>query len=204
MLNYLAKMKEFAQFQHLTAQSLAQEGLLFDWLVRYPFKVMAHAEVWQQLLKVCAYFEKHPQPNCYLRQLDIMTVDSKFIEQHKSILSELLTELLPSSSYQDEIIGLKNNGFERRYGLRYDPPLIRFRILDKALKINGLSDLSLTLSEFRQLQLSAETVFIVENKITMLAFPEYPKAMVIFGLGYAVNLLAEAQCLQNTKKNSEK
>ncbi|OQK15363.1 hypothetical protein AU255_17995 [Methyloprofundus sedimenti] len=196
-LSYLAKTAEFIQFQALTEQSLQQDGLLIDWLIRYPFKVMQYAEVWPQLLKVCAYFEAHPQPGCYIRQLDIKGVDSKFIEQYKSILSELLTQTLAQSSYQADISGLKNNGFERRYGLRYDQPLIRLRILDPALAIQGLTDLTLTLSEFKALNIPAKTVFIAENKVTVLAFPDHPEAIVIFGLGYAVNLLADARCLQD-------
>ena len=196
-LSYIAKAAEFTQFQALTQQSLAQDGLLLDWLIRYPFKVMQYAAVWPQLLKVCAYFEAHPQPDCYIRQLDVKGVDSKFIEQHKSILSELLTQTLAEPSYHIDITGLKNNGFERRYGLRYDQPLIRLRLLDKALAIQGLTDLTLTLREFKQLNIAAKTVFIVENKVTMLAFPEHQQAIVIFGLGYAVNLLAGASCLQN-------
>ena len=198
-LNYVAKTAEFAQFQALTKQSLQQDGLLVDWLLRYPFKVMQYAAVWPQLLKVCAYFSAHPQPGCYIRQLDVKGIDSKFIEQYKSILSELLTQTLAESSYQADITGLKNSGFERRYGLRYDQPLIRLRILDPALAIQGLTDLSLTLSEFKTLNIAAKTVFIAENKVTVLAFPDHPEAIVIFGLGYAVNLLAEAQCLQGRR-----
>jgi len=198
-LSYLGKVDEFSQFQQLTQQSLAQDGLLFDWLVGYPFKVMQYAEVWTKLLKVCAYFEAHPQPNCYIRQLDIKGVDSKFIEQHKSILSELLTQTLAESAYRADITGLKNSGFERRYGLRYDQALIRLRILDKTFAIHGLTDLTLTLSEFKQLDIPAKTVFIAENKVTVLAFPDYPEAIIIFGLGYAVNLLADARCMQQRK-----
>ena len=197
-LKYLAKVHEFNQFQQLVKQSLAQDGLLFDWLVRYPFKVMQYADVWYKLLKVCGYFEAHPLPGCYIRQLDIKGVDSKFIEQHKGILSELLTQILPETHYHIDISGLKHSGFERRYGLRYDQPLIRLRILDKSLAIHGLTDLTLTLTEFKQLDIPAKTVFIAENKITVLAFPDYPKAIVIFGLGYAVNLLADARCMQKT------
>ncbi len=195
-LNYLAKTNEFEQFRELTELSLQQESLLLDWLIQYPSKVMQYADVWPQLLAVCRHFKMHPHPNCYIRQLDIKTVDSKFIEQHKSILNELLTLILNETDYYLEVKGLKNHGFERRYGLRYDQPLIRFRILDISLAINGLTDLTLTLSEFESLDIAVSTIFIVENKINGLAFPDYPGAMVIFGLGYAVNLLAEVRCLQ--------
>ncbi|WP_263459185.1 DUF2220 domain-containing protein [Bathymodiolus platifrons methanotrophic gill symbiont] len=80
--------------------------------------------------------------------------------------------------------------------MRYDQPLIRLRILDASLTIHSLTDLTLTLSEFKQLKIAAKRVFIVGNKVTMLAFPDHPEAIVIFGLGYAVNLLVDAQCLQ--------
>jgi len=198
-LNYLAKASEFSQFKTLSQQSLQQHPILLDWLIRYPFKLIKFAKIWRQLLIVCTYFKARPQMNCYLRQLDIEGIDSKFIEQHKAILNELLTQMLEPSAYQAEIIGLSHHGFERRYGLRYDLPLIRFRILDAALTLHGLTDLSLPVNEFKPLKLNVQVVFIVENKISGLAFPNYPEALVIFGLGYAVNLLAKIQCLQNCK-----
>lgn len=195
-LNYLAKTAKFTQFKSLAEQSLKQESILLDWLINYPFKVMKNASVWSQLLKVCHYFKSHPQPDCYIRQLDIKGVDSKFIEQHKSILNELLPQILDKIHYDFEITGLSHHGFERRYGLRYDQPLIRLRILDPSLTINDLSDLTLSLSEFQRWDIAVKTIFIAENKINGLAFPNYSKAIVIFGLGYAVNLLAEVKCLQ--------
>lgn len=112
-------------------------------------------------------------------------------------LYELLTQTLAEMDYQADIIGLSHHGFERRYSLRYDQPLIRLRILDVKLAIHGLTDLTLTVSEFKQLNIAAKTVFIAENKVNGLAFPDHPAAIVVFGLGYAVNLLAEAQCLQD-------
>lgn len=196
-LNYLGLRKTFSTFQALSQISLQQEPLLLNWLLRYPLKVTQYAEQWQQLLTICAYFKHHPHPQIYLRQLDIAGIDTKFIEQHKAILSELLTALLPQHHFNTAITGLNQHGFERRYGLRYDPPLIRLRILDKHHAIQGLTDLSLSHAEFLQLDLNIKTVFISENKITGLAFPSFPNAIIIFGLGYSINLLKGATCLQN-------
>jgi hypothetical protein len=198
-LRYLGENKAFIQFQQLSQNTLTYYPCLHSWLVRYPFKVMVFAEVWQKLLTVCDYFAQHPQPNCYLRQLDIAGVDTKFIEAHKGLLSELLNKILPETAYNADITGLSNSGFERRYGLRYDEPTCRFRILDARLALHGLTDLSLTVTEFKSLELAVKTVFIVENKITGLAFPDFPDAIVIFGLGYAVDLLADIKCLQTAK-----
>ncbi|MFK5947719.1 MAG: DUF2220 family protein [Methylococcales bacterium] len=198
-LNYLSKSAESNQFKTLVQQTLEQEGLLKDWLIQFPFKLMKYADDWLQLLNICCYFKNHPRPDCYIRQLDIKGVDSKFIEQHKGILNELLSQILTKENYNADITGLSHHGFERRYGLRYDLPLIRIRILDESLAIQGLTDLTLTVDEFKQLNVAAKTVFIAENKINGLAFPDFPKAIVIFGLGYAVNLLADAPCLENRK-----
>jgi hypothetical protein len=110
-----------------------------------------------------------------------------------------LNNILPETVYNAEVTGLSNNGFERRYGLRYDPPTCRFRILDKRLALHGLTDLTLTVSEFKALDLAVKTVFITENKINGLAFPDFPDAIVIFGLGYSVDLLAEISCLQSAQ-----
>jgi len=136
------------------------------------------------------------KPRCYIRQLDIQGVDSKFIEQHKGILNELLSQILPDTHYYAAVTGLSQHGFERRYGLSYEQGLIRFRLLDRQLAIQGLMDLSLPVNDFKQLQIAVKTVFIVENKINLLAFPNYENALVIFGSGYAVNRLADVDCLQ--------
>jgi len=197
-LNYLAKSTDFNQFKILAQQTIQQHVLLEDWIIRYPFKLMKYAEVWTKLLQVCEYFTHNPQPSCYIRQLDIKGVDSKFIEQHKGILNELLTEILMEADYDKNVTGLNNHGFERRYGLLYDQPLIRLRILDTDLAIQGLTDLTLTVDEFKNFNIAVETIFIAENKVNGLAFPDYPKAIVIFGLGYGVNLLADAKCLQHS------
>lgn len=195
-LRYLGKAQEFSQFKILVAQTLQQFPVLQDWLIRYPFKIMSFADNWNKLLSVCDYFVVHPRPNCYLRQLDIASVDTKFIEKHISILGELFEQILPETARDLTVTGLSNHGFERRYGLRYEQPQVRLRILDQALAIHGLTDLTLTLSEFQQFALPVKTVFITENKMNGLAFPDVANAIVIFGLGYAVDLLANTRCLQ--------
>ena len=92
---------------------------------------------------------------------------------------------------------LAQNGFEKRYGLKYDLPTIRFRILDEALYIGGLSDISLPLNEFMGLDIGCERVFITENKINGLSFPNVKNAMVIFGLGYGVESLKNVKWLKS-------
>jgi hypothetical protein len=198
-LRYVRHGDEFSEFKTLADKTLQRFPTLKNWLNRYPFKLMNFATVWFSLLAVCDYFMQNPRPDVYIRQLDIVGVDTKFIENHTAILTEILDVILPETARDLTVNGLSNHGFERRYGLRYELPQIRLRILDKRLAICGLTDLTLSLLEFNQLELPINTVFITENKINGLAFPHVENAIVIFRLGYAVDLLVNARILQGVK-----
>lgn len=50
------------------------------------------------MLAVLDWFTAHPRPGIYLRQLDIAGVDTKFIETHRGLLTELLDIVLPEET----------------------------------------------------------------------------------------------------------
>lgn len=157
---------------------------------RQSHRYTAHARA------VLDWFVAHPRPELYLRQLDIPGVDTKFIESHRNLLGELLDIVLPDGAVDRSATGVK--AFNRRYGLRAEAPLVRFRLLDRALCIQGcFSDLSLPPEEFAKLRLPAERVFITENRVNGLAFPDYPGSMVVFGLGYGLERLSEISWLRD-------
>ena len=191
LLKQLSKSRAFNEHIKLIQKSLVAFPSLESLLKEKPQLLMEHDEVWEQLLRVCDYFMAHPMPNLYIRELDIWGVDTKFIEKHKKILDTLLCAILDS-----EATRLAQNGFEKRYGLKYDLPTIRFRILDEALYIGGLSDISLPLNEFMSLDIGCDRVFITENKINGLSFPNVKSSMVIFGLGYGVESLKNVKWLK--------
>ncbi len=197
LLRSLGKQAEFERVCTLVAATLQQQSALEGWLSKNPLMVFNYQQVWPQLILVCDHFCQLPQPARYLRELEIAGVDSKFIERHKGILAELLEQILPAGSINREITGLSGSGFERRFGLRFDEPLIRLRILDPQLAAPfGASDLSLPLSQFGQLQPDCRRIFITENKINGLSFPPVPGAWVIFGLGYGIQTLKEIDWLR--------
>lgn len=195
-LRFIGKEKEFELFTRLKQITEQRRPELTPFLAEKPLRALEHAEAWPRLRNVCDYFLSRPRPGLYLRQLDIEGVDTKFIEQHKGILTELLDRVLPPEAVDEQATGTAQHGFERRYGLARDQPLIRLRILDPALAIQGLDDLSLPLSGFARLRLDLETVFITENKTNGLAFPPFPRAAVIFGLGYGLQSLAGIEWLK--------
>jgi hypothetical protein len=170
---------------------------LSEWLDKKPLLVLDHTEAWPKLLSVIKWIKENPAPNIFIRQLEIAGVDTKFIERYKKLLGELLDIVLPPNVVRKNAKGV--TGFETRYGFLAKPPQIRFRLLDPHLFIQGLSDLQLTEAEFSALNIPVETIFITENDINGLAFPCYKKAMVIFGLGYGLEMLANAAWLKDRK-----
>ncbi|MDN5871173.1 MAG: DUF3322 domain-containing protein [Nitrococcus sp.] len=181
------------RFQVLAAATRARFPQLEAWLARRPLTVLDHAQEWSAVLAVLSWFAAHPRPGLYMRQLDIPSVDTKFIEGHRKLLAELLDLVLADEAIEREASGAKN--FERRYGLRAKPALIRCRMLDRCLDLNGLNDLSVPPEQLGRLCLPVRRVFITENEINGLAFPDVPASLVIFGLGYSLHRLGEIRWL---------
>jgi hypothetical protein len=191
-LRLLRKSREAERFDELAAATLQAFPELRDWVVKRPLCLLEHADAWERVLAVLAWFRAHPRPGLYLRQLDIPGVDTKFIERRAGLLSELLERLLPPEAM---VAGLPRSDFEGRFGLRTKPARVRFRLLEPRLHIQGLSDLTVTAAEFAGLSPPVERVFITENEVNGLVFPEVPRSLVIFGLGYSLERLGEVSWL---------
>jgi len=154
-------------------------------MLKNPSKIIEYAKEWVNLILVCQYFKDNPKPNLFLRELPI-AVHTKFIEQHQSILKDLLNVLLSDCLNEEE------TKFEKRFNLKFAEPQVRFKVLDKELStkyFSGLDDLAIPVSQFEQLNLPIEKVIIVENKTslyTTLTLPEMNKTIAVFGSGYGV------------------
>jgi hypothetical protein len=194
-LHLIDRHAEAACALDLATVTAARFPALADWSAKNRPTLLARAAEWPAILRVLDWFRAHPRPGLYLRQLDIAGVDSKFIETRKALLTTLLDLVLPEDAIDRTAIG--SAGFERRYGLQAKPPLVRFRLLDERLAINGLSDLTVPADQFARASLPVSRVFITENEINGLAFPDVRDALVVFGLGYGLGLLAEARWLSN-------
>lgn len=198
LIDYIGKQRQLTSFASLARMVRSRFPQLESWIEKSPMKLLQQADNWQELLSVLEWFYDHPRPNLYLRELDIPEVDSKFIERHKGVLAELLDQLLPPHAIDNEVTGFAHHGFERRFGLRYDQPQIRFRLLDQdcAKQFGGLSDITLPLDQFIGLDPPCKRVFITENKINGLSFPPVQSTIVIFGLGYGISCIRDADWLK--------
>jgi hypothetical protein len=193
-LHFIEKESEARLFEKISCEIISRQPQLLSLLMAKPDRVLQYAEIWPQLLDVTDWFIHHSLSLLYLRQIDLPGIDTKFIERHKTILNDLLAVLLPEKRAPRN---LAKHGFERHYGLRFEEPLIRFRLLDSTL--SGLNDLSVPASQFAALQLPIKRVFITENKVNGLAFPAHPNSLVIFGLGYGLESLFSAEWLSHVE-----
>jgi hypothetical protein len=196
-LHLIGKRPEFEQFTVIVMQTDARQPQLREWLLRRPLLALSYAADWPRLLDLCDWFQAHPRPNVYARQIDLPGIDTKFIEARLGILSELLDVVLPRDAIEATQTSSSRQRFAQRYGLKYEEPTIRLRLLDDKLidHYRGISDITLPLSEFQRLNPPCEKVFITENKTSGLAFPAAANAMVIFGLGYGIDALQNASWL---------
>ena len=194
-LRLIGRQDDARRFDALADVALALYPQLRPWLARRALAVLAQANAWLRMLAIVRWFLAHPRPQLYLRQLDIEGVDSKFIETRKGMLGEMLDQLLPPEAIVYSATGARQ--FESRYGLLSKPALVRFRILDPSHRIGGLSDISVPLAQFAAMQIDVQRVFITENEINGLAFPDVPSSMVVFGGGYGIERLADIGWLRD-------
>ncbi|MBZ0154921.1 MAG: hypothetical protein K8I29_01740 [Alphaproteobacteria bacterium] len=196
-LALIGKRRDAARFRELADMISHAFPQVHDWLARRSLRVLEHADDWPALLGILRWIAGHPRPNVYVRQIDVPGVHSKFIERHHALLTELLDIVLPPEAI-DAGAARGAAGFERRYGFRSKPVLIRFRLLGGQQTLLCLSDITVPGDEFARLSLPVKRIFITENEINFLSFPPAADGLVIFGSGYGFEALAGASWLSDT------
>jgi hypothetical protein len=195
-LRLAGKAREGRAFGELLAATRQQQPALLPWLQSQPRRALALADDWQRLLAIVAWLQAHPRPGLYLRQVDLPGVHSKFIEERRAVLSELLDQVLPSAAVDRAARGVGQ--FAARYGFRDKPQRVRLRFLDPrhpAWVPGTDADYTLTASAFIQLDAPVRRVFVTENEVNFLAFPQAVESLVVFGAGYGFDALARAAWL---------
>lgn len=202
-LKFLHKEREVESYRINTNKILTSFPELIDWVKKYPKKVIDNSQTWESLIKVCQYFKNNPKPNLYIRELPIK-VHTKFIENNKGVLLELLSIILPPESVNEDYSTTKD--FEKRFGLKFNQSQIRIRILDKVISekyLSNLTDIEVTEEEFNHLTIPCEKVFILENKtnfsnlMNFLTLPQMKNSIGIFGSGFKVGSLKKATWLND-------
>ena len=195
-LRHISQLAAARQYQALADEIRQRFPELDHWCQRKPLTILAQQGEWPTLLAILEWMLANPRPGIYIRQLEIPGVHTKVIERNRGLLAELLDLILPEGAIDTRASGARQ--FEQRYGFRRKPARLRLRFLDQTQNIAGLRDIEIPVDQFATLSLPVNTVYVVENDVTALAFPESPSAIVIFGQGYGIgSQLAKADWLKD-------
>jgi hypothetical protein len=178
----LGAAAEVRRLAELTEQTEAACPRLVPWLTSHPVRALGLAADWAQLLGCVAWIDRRQTPGMYLRQVDVPGIDTKFIERHKGVLTDLLGQQLDADRIDQ---GARD--FEARFRFRRKPAYVRFRCGRPGA--GGFTELSVRADEFTAPPLGSTRAYVVENEVTYLAFPLASDAMVVLGGGYAVPVL---------------
>ena len=194
---FIGKTPQVQRFEVMWQRTAMAQPALLTWMSRRPLQSLDLADQWERLLAIVGWLQSNPRPQVYLRQVGVPQVDSKFIEAHRAVLTELLDLALPPEAIDTAASGTAR--FARRFGFMDKPVRIRFRGLDPDLPglpgSQGLPDLTVDTGTFAALVLPVERVFVTENETNFLAFPTFERAIVVFGAGYGWEPLARADWL---------
>jgi hypothetical protein len=178
----LGTRRDVRTLTELAELAKAQCPHVVGWLERRPVRALELAAAWARLLATVRWIDERQLTGMYVRQVDVPGVDTKFIEKHGRVLTDLLDLQLDAAR-----INQAAPDFEGRYGFARKPAYVRLRT---AISGARFSELTVRAAELAATDLPGVTrAYIVENEITYLAFPLVPEAIAIFGGGYAVNVL---------------
>ena len=143
---------------------------------------------WTDVCLCADWLNKNQDSNLYIREIPL-PVHTKFIEQNKKIIKSLTEKA--DSEFE----------FEITFGLSAKPDFVRFRSLSDniILPFSGsrLNECQILLDDFSKLDESflnrIKNVFIVENEMVYLTFPQFKDSICIWGQGYKVNILNEIE-----------
>ncbi len=148
------------------------------------FDVLANYsdEDYGRLLSLLKWLERNPDSGLYLRQLPLESIDTKWVERRKGLVTDLMREIrsLPPET-----------NFFGACGLQKPPPRLRLRLLcpDLRARFGGLEDIEAPLEQIAQMALAPARVLVVENLETGLAMPSFPGVVCFMKLGNAATLL---------------
>jgi hypothetical protein len=152
-------------------------------LPRY-FDLLADAQAADigRIESVLEWLGSNPTRQLYPRQLPIAGIDTKWLEAHLGIISDL---------------------WGAPVEFRRAPFTVRVRLLDPELcrAAGGLSDICAPVDQLAALNIQPATVWIVENLQTGLAFEPLPGSVIFMGLGYGVPVLSSIPWIQRAVCN---
>jgi hypothetical protein len=140
----------------------------------------------ERLLALMRWLAEHPASGLQLRQLPVGGLDTKWVEQRRGLIIDIL-QCQPALPAGDQTA----RDLHALLGLVKPPTRMRMRLLGDDLRrqVGGLCDIEAPAEELAALPIEPRLAFVVENLESGLALPAVPGAVALMKLGHAVNLL---------------
>ena len=151
-------------------------------------KVMFEASgaEFERLLSVVLWLRDHPAADCFIRELPIEGVDTKWLENNRAMTARVLSIVLGEP--------ISSEGIVARWRLKVPPVLVRVRHAARFVPgLNPEDFVALPLSVFARAKV--EKFCIVENLQTGLALDVPDDVPVICGMGNAIRSLRQLDTL---------
>lgn len=150
----------------------------------------------ERLLSLMQWLAEHPASGLLLRQLPVVGLDTKWVEQRRGLIVDLLYGK-PSQTPNDH----PGRDLHALLGLARQPTRMRLRLLGEDLRrqVGGLCDIEAPVEQLAALPIVPRMAFVVENLESGLALPGIPGAVALMKLGHAVNLLRALPWLGSTR-----
>lgn len=191
----IGTQRDVRSLDEILNQTSATIPSLVPWVVAHPLRAVAHQNIWGDVLATVTWVTTSATDAVYLRQIDVEGIDTKFVDHNRKLLDELLSAVLPSHRIDPHCSAAD---FARKFGFKPKPSYARLRLLNPQPQFpKEISEVTLRTDELAHLELIADTIFVIENEITYLAFPSVPNSVVIFGSGFGLAGLREIPWMDN-------
>ncbi len=182
VLRYLGEAKDFRVFCQRVEKIKADYPAVLPVCVMVREKILADEHMAEMIYRIAQYFSGTPKTNCYLRELDIPYVDTKFLEDNQKLTAAVFFAVRP------ELEGKTFDDFCCALSLTKSAPSpnIYVRSLDARKTFAGLREIVVTAQQLAKLDLAFGRVFITENKINGYVFPEVEDGLILFGAGNGI------------------
>lgn len=180
----LSMNREKREFLSQLKEVEEKKETLKDWFIHYYPRIRSEG-FYPLLFPIADFFMRQEEKGGYLRELSIPGVDTKFLEKHAFLVRTLWNALFPENQVDS------NEEMKEKLFIREVPaPTICARSLDETMLFFGARKFFLSNDEVARFHPPHQRIFITENKVNGYTFPDSPKSLILFGMGYGVLELA--------------
>lgn len=192
---FLGTAAQTRHYRELLALTAERPGL-GAWVAAKPMRALEHYRDFPQLLAALDWLSANAGTGRQLREIDAAGIDTKFIERHQRILLELGALVVPP-----DLIDTASKTIAGRFGFATPARRVRLRRLDAELDwpLGSFDDVEVRTQDLADCPLQVDHVIIAENLATYLALPAIPRAVALFGGGYAATTVGALDWLAQTE-----